>query len=52
VLWSARGRAYARRFAKSASIEELFVAIIGKPTCIVDDEGKQWARLIKINTFE
>ena len=52
VLWSARGRAYARRFAKSASIEELFVAIIGKPTCIVDDEGKQWNRLIKVNTFE
>ena len=52
VLWSARGRAYARAFAESAGIESLFVAIIGKPTCIVDDEGKQWNRLIKINTFE
>ena len=52
VLWSARGRAYAKSFAQAADIEDLFVAIIGKPTCIVDDEGKQWARLIKVNTFE
>jgi len=52
VLWSARGRAYARSFAETAGIEDLFVAIVGKPTCIVDDEGKQWNRLIKVNTFE
>jgi len=52
VLWSARGRAYARSFAESAGIADLFVAIVGKPTCIVDDEGKGWNRLIKVNTFE
>ena len=52
VLWSARGRVYARSFAQAAGIEDLFVAIIGKPTCILDDEGKQWNRLIKVNTFE
>ena len=52
VLWSARGMAYAKSFAQAADIEDLFCAIVAKPTCIVDDEGRLWDRRIKVNTFE
>jgi len=52
VLWSARGRKYAEAFARTAGIEKLFVAIVPKPTCIVDDLGSGWDRCIAINAFE
>ena len=52
VLWSARGRKYAETFAKTAGIDELFFAIVPKPTCIIDDLGRNWSKNITINAFE
>jgi hydroxymethylpyrimidine pyrophosphatase-like HAD family hydrolase len=42
ILWSARGRDYALRFAEKFEIEHLFDAIISKPGVIVDDKGWGW----------
>ena len=49
VLWSRRGRNYAKNIADRFKLEGVFVAIIGKPTTIFDDEGEKWAMGIKIN---
>lgn len=44
ILWSARGATYARKVAESLQIEELFDAILGKPTDVVDDDGLNWLK--------
>lgn len=51
VLWSARGRAYAREVAEKLEVSHLFDAIISKPGVIVDDKGWgwiKWTRVIRI----
>ena len=47
ILWSARGRIYAEKFAKKNKIESLFTFIIGKPSYIVDDKGWAWISYTK-----
>ena len=42
VLWSRRGRRYAEAMANRFKVADLFVAIVGKPTAILDDEGLRW----------
>jgi len=49
ILWSRRGRQYAQRMAEHHRVDHLFVAIIGKPTAIIDDEGLEWMRGVKLN---
>jgi len=49
ILWSRRGRQYAQRMAEHHKVDHLFIAIIGKPTAIIDDEGIEWMRGVKVN---
>jgi hydroxymethylpyrimidine pyrophosphatase-like HAD family hydrolase len=47
ILWSAQGAAYARGVAESLKVFDLFDAVLGKPTDIVDDKGMQWLKYVK-----
>ena len=49
VLWSRRGRLYAQKMAERHKVAHLFVAIIGKPTAIIDDEGLSWMKGVRLN---
>ena len=49
VLWSRRGAIYAERVADHYSIKNLFVAIVAKPTAIIDDEGLNWLKGVRLN---
>ena len=49
ILWSARGAKYARKVAESIGVFELFDAVLGKPTDIVDDKGLSWLRDAKMH---
>jgi len=42
VLWSARGREYAKLAAEKSGYRELFADVISKPGLIVDDKGWGW----------
>ena len=44
VLWSARGRSYCERIAKTFDITDNFSYIIGKPGFIVDDKDWSWIK--------
>lgn len=48
VLWSSRGTDYARNVAEKNGITDLFIAIIGKPNCVIDDNGLQWLKFTKV----
>ena len=49
VLWSRRGRIYAEKMANHFEVADLFCAIIGKPTAIIDDEGLNWLKGVQVN---
>ena len=48
MLWSARGEAYARKFAACFDITGLFDLICSKPGYIVDDQGWGWVKYTKV----
>ena len=52
VLWSRRGRIYARAMAGRLGVLDLFCAIVGKPTAIIDDEGLAWLKGVRVNPGE
>lgn len=50
VLWSRSGSRFARAVAVETGTQDVFTAILGKPTIIVDVDGANWitaTRLIK-----
>ena len=49
VLWSRRGRIYAQGMADKFGVADLFCAIIGKPTSIIDDERLDWLKGVSVN---
>ncbi len=48
VLWSRRGRRYAQGIAEQYELTDLFVAIVGKPTAMFDDQGVDWLENLRI----
>ena len=48
MLWSMRGRAYARAVAEKHRVAHLFDAIISKPGWILDDQGWQWVAKTRV----
>ena len=48
VLWSRRGRVYAQGMADKFGVTDLFCSIIGKPTTIIDDEGLEWMKGVRV----
>ncbi len=48
MLWSARGQAYAQKFADTFKINALFDLICSKPGYIVDDQGWGWIKYTKV----
>lgn len=47
VLWSARGKEYAERYADQYGIANLFDVIMSKPGAILDDNGWAWIKYVK-----
>ena len=48
ILWSRRGREYAQAMADKFDVAWMFCAIIGKPTTIIDDEGLEWMKGVRV----
>ena len=48
ILWSMRGEAYARMFANSLGIEDLFSHICSKPGYVLDDKGLSWVKFVTV----
>ncbi len=44
MLWSMRGKSYARGVAESSGCANLFQTFASKPGFVVDDDGWQWTR--------
>lgn len=47
LIWSMRGRRYAEQAAAFAGLAEL-VTCVGKPGVIVDDQGLDWLRDVRV----
>lgn len=48
VLWSARGKEYAKEIAEQFGVAGHFETIISKPGYILDDRGWLWARFTQV----
>lgn len=48
ILWSARGEFYARKVAERFGIADIFRFIISKPENIIDDQGWNWIKYVRI----
>jgi predicted mannosyl-3-phosphoglycerate phosphatase (HAD superfamily) len=46
VVWSARGRAYAMQQVGRLGLNP--TAVVGKPTCMYDDQGAGWLKYCKV----
>jgi hypothetical protein len=44
MLWSMRGEKYARTYADTHGIAEMFDVVAGKPGYIIDDVGWSWIK--------
>ena len=48
VLWSSRGREYAKRSVEEAGLSDVFDSVVSKPRAIVDDQGWEWIQYTQV----
>lgn len=48
MLWSSRGRVYAKAVAERFEVAALFDVFASKPRVIVDDHGWDWTRFTQV----